>query len=100
MRGPKGIISHVTLNGIPLCKFGAAYFVDDPLAAWWLKSQCGYLSFNQAQKAARAARDYRVKAVKGDCPYSVNDGIPTGKRMDEGDIERGISEQKKEGGSQ
>ncbi len=62
------IISHITINGNPCCTYHAPWFENESERIKNLCGRCGYRSFNQARIAARNARDYRVKAVKGECP--------------------------------
>lgn len=62
----KGITSHVTVNGKPVCQQPLPYL--DCFGWAYILRQCEYRSLYAARKAAKACRSYRVKAVKGSCP--------------------------------
>ncbi len=62
----KRIVSHVTIYGQPACTHHLPWRWEGGKP---IKS-CGFLSFNQARIAARDARHWAVRAVKGNCPIS------------------------------
>ncbi len=63
----KRIVSHVTIYGQPACTHHLPWRGHHGGGA--IKT-CGFLSFNQARIAARDARHWAVRAVKGNCPIS------------------------------